>query len=866
MPAIDRNGPRSTIARRAGRRMLLVPPYGKTINTYLPMELMRDIFLYCIESNQIHFGQLASVCRYWRSVMTTIKTINHLPMELMREIFLYCIASNQMKLASVCRYWRSVMTTIKTISHLPMELMREIFLYCIESNQMKSGQLASVCRYWRSGITTISHLWSTLRVGTWTETEQVVTWLQRAYPKKVIIDPQRDTQSPSEAPMFAALQSSLTSTGQWSELTISSFPPEDLASRLDVQVASPMKVLKVLHVKAGCIHSLPFVHLLNLVPTEAPLCEMRLHSPFVSTHFLQPHWFPVLKNLTVLIVNGRDMDEPFELLPAFTQLQTFEADHLRLPFYDLNTNLPLLRTLRKLQLRACSVQWMAGRRFPCLEECAILLPCHWEQIQWHEVQFPSCKKLAYHGYPMTTAQYFHVPKMRAMDLRSHDCNEQRVYQQLRHLCRVNGRISNLTTLHLTFQCSEQVLMKVLKYLIPLQELILSIAYPSPSFQSFLGSLAAEPSADKWPEWSASTNYREEWGEWCSSQTWHANVLPYLKFLSIKCSKGFSQSERLDNFPLLRVIGWTRAYLTPPLVHLKVWEGRGSMDDIAVDYTSTGYLDKHPGLSSKEHDVTIVRAIVTRRLAIEFPDTPLLALYSTALFRQLRHLEINCKSNHRILILPYLEQIERLEIWDGSIYEYSLNLDLPLTRTLQWLKLHLSTSSWMLGRTFKALIEFRMTLPPDKPENHSGHEGLLVDLPACKKLELFHCPPEYLCFLSCSNVQILRWSQDSLHTFGLAAFDSLHDSLFTLSCVKNLHIVVSQGFGIDSLIDLVFCGASEHGIWQDIRRVRVDIGCDTISEASHHFYQTVGHQPRYEKWWKSFRVTKGERSVVVRASM
>jgi len=322
--------------------------------------------------------------------------------------------------------------TINT--YLPMELLREIFLYCIESNQIKSGQLASICRYWRSVITTMAHLWSTLRVGTWTETEQVATWLQRAYPKKVIIDPQRDSQSPSEAPMFAALQSSLTSTSQWTELTISSFPPENLASLLDVQVASLMKVLKMLHVKYGCMHSPSFAHLLNLVPTEAPLCEMRLHPPFVTTHFLQPHWFPVLQNLIVLIVNGRDMNEPFELLPTFTQLQTFEADHLNIPFYEPNTNLPLICTLRKLQLRACSIQWMAGRQFPCLEECAILLPRHWEVIQQHAVQLPSCNKLAYHGHPMTTAQYFHVPEMREMDLRSHDCDEKRVCQHLRYLC------------------------------------------------------------------------------------------------------------------------------------------------------------------------------------------------------------------------------------------------------------------------------------------------------------------------------------------------------------------------------------------------------------------------------------------------
>ena len=457
---------------------------------------------------------------------------------------------------------------------------------------------------------------------------------------------------------------------------------------------------------------------------------------------------------------------------------------------------------------------MAGRQFPCLEECAILLPCHWEQIQQHEVQLPSCTQMTYHGYPMATAQYFRAPEMRAMDLRSHDCNEQRVYRHLHRLLRVNGRIFNLTTLHLTFQCSEQVLMKVLKYLIPLQELHLSITHPSPSFQSFLESLAAKPSTNEWSMWSLYENHHEEWEQWCSSQTWHANVLPHLKYLGIQCPKGFSQSKRLENFPFLRAIGWTRAYLTPPLEHLKVWEGRGSMDEIAVDYTSTSYLDKHFEISSKGDDAMIVRAIVTRHLAIVFSDTPILffPLHSTVLFRQLRHLELTCGPNHDILILPYLGQIERLKILGGSIPVYDLNFDLPFTHTLQSLVLGSSTR-WMLGRTFKALRDFRVPFPPDERKNHSRHEGLQVGLPACTTLELHHCPTEYLRFLSCSNVQILRWyhHRSFQTTFDLATFNSLHDFLYNLSCLQDLDIVVRQGLGIDSLIDFAFCGASEHGV-------------------------------------------------------
>ena len=381
-----------------------------------------------------------------------------------------------------------------------------------------------------------------MRVGTWTERDQVTIWSRRAHPKKVVIDTQQDEQGSSITPSFAALQDALATTGQWHELTVCSFPSENMASHLSFQLAMPMDVLRSLYVEAGCVLSPSFTHLLGLIPTDGPLTELGLHSSFATTYFLQPSWFPALQNLTVLIVNGRDIHEPFDLLPAFTQLRTFEAYRLPLPLFELDTDLPLLHTLQKLQLRASSVQWMAGRQFSCLEECAIFLPCHWEAVWQQEVQLPSCRKFAYHGYPMTTAQYFHAPQMRAMELRAHDCKRKRVYQQLRNLCTMDGRISRLSALHLTLQCSEQVLVEVLRYLGPLQELVLSISHPSYSWKSFLESLAAKPSRNDYHDWSQS----HDWEEWCSSQTWHANILPHLKYLGIRCLKRSSHSEYLDD--------------------------------------------------------------------------------------------------------------------------------------------------------------------------------------------------------------------------------------------------------------------------------------------------------------------------------
>ena len=614
----------------------------------------------------------------------------------------------------------------------------------------------------------------------------------------------------------------------------------------------------------GCVNSPSFDHLLKLVPAEAPLTELKLHPPFSSTHFLQPHWFPVLQNLTVLIVNGRDVDKPFELLPTFTQLQIFEADRLRLPFYERSTNLPLLRTLRKLQLRACSVQWMVGRQFPCLEECAILLPRHWELIQQYGVQLPSCKKLTYHGHPMTTTRYIHVPKMTSMELKSHDCDEQRVHQYLRYLCRVDGRISKLTALHLTFQCSERVLIKVLKYLVPLQELVLSIAHPSPSWQDFLESLAAKPSTNEWPTWCPQVPDYQDWNRSCSSQTWHVNILPHLKYLGIHCPKGFSQSERLDNMPFLRLVGWTRAQLTHPLEHLKVWEWRGSMDDIAVDYISTDYLDKHLGVSSKEYDARdydtkIVMAMAARHLAVG-RNGPLFQLHSTTLFRQLQSLQLIGDGHHEG-ILPCLEQIKKLEITLGVIPEYSLSLDLPLTHTLHSLKLAGSTFTWMLGRTFKTLKEVEVDGPPDGLENQSKHEGLQVDLPACTKLKLEDCPMDSLRFFSCPNLQILNFGSLRVsRSINKAALKSLCDFLFNCSCLQNLKFRIAQCSGLDSLSRFIFHGTWEQGVWRGIKSVEM-LCWPSIDE----YRSLVGHQRHYKKWWKEFTVIEGT-MVIISASM
>ena len=288
-----------------------------------------------------------------------------------------------------------------------------------------------------------------------------------------------------------------------------------------------------------------------------------------------------------------------------------------------------------------------------------------------------------------------------------------------------------------------------------------------------------------------------------------------------------------------------------------------MGDIVVDYISTGYLDKHPGISHKIDDLRIVRGMVTQQLTMVLSSTLLLQLRSTALFRRLQHLVLIWRDNHEIPILPYLEQIKRLEIYHGIIPVYPLNLDLPLTHTLQSLELGPATFPWMLGRTFKVLRDFQMYRVRFPPENRSGYEGLLVDLPACTTLKLRTCSSDILRLLSCSNIQSLRWDRESLFTtFDLEALKSSHDSLFKISSLQILDIDVPHYLGVDFMIHFLFYSAWKQRVWRDIRIVKVRVRFGATSEVFPFFEKIVEHQQLYEKWWKEFTVTKDKRQVRV----
>jgi hypothetical protein len=759
---------------------------------------------------------------------------------------------------------------------LSVEILTDIFLYAVEAHHMSPYQLITVCRRWRNVINSMTHLWSALRLGTWTEIENVRIWIERSRqgPLTITINPHRDAKKHSGGQSYAGLQYAFTAMDQWQDVVIAGFPPpEAFGGALYLLTAKHMSHLRSLEVGERCLDSAALTLLLDCISkTAILLSHMTLLVPHAISFFLQPQRHHVLSAVTTLIVDGRGISEPVHILPLLVHLQILEVSHLPLPDYNDSISLPFLSTLKQLKLRAVPIHWMAGREFRRIEDCTVIHAIGQQSIQ-QRIDLPSCRTLTYDGHPISALQHFHAPQVKQLVLNSYDTNGGRVQQHLDYLCRSDGKMSQLHTLHLMLQCSEKVLINVLKYMDLLQELVISIAYPSSTWVHFLESLTAEPSSKDWPrrlffDHIDSTNQRK-WVDWCSSRTWHSNVLPHLRYLGIQSPKGFSQSECFDNFPVFAFVAWSRKQLSPPLEHLKVWEGRGTTDDIVVDYISTEFLGKHLGTLKGGYYWGIVSGMVMQYLNIDYHEFPLFKqLHPTVLFRQLQTLRIKYL-DHETYILPYLGQIKYLAIESTQIPAYSVNIDLPCVHTLQKLKLFNSTYSWMFGRTFHTLKKCTISTQYYLSEDLSVYKGVQVHMPACTKLRWLGSARAYPLFYH-PNVQILELLD--LDTHSQVILKSLHNSLSNCPCLQELRISTMHCSGLDSLIQFVFCDAQEQGVWGGIRTVELRQLSSTLGERVQykHINEIVGQTQHYRKWWKEFTVSKGAPwsydRVILRATM
>ena len=470
------------------------------------------------------------------------------------------------------------------IRRLPVELLAQIFLIAISYHAHSRLELMRVCRSWRAVVLTMPRIWSNIRLCTWTKTDKVEFIMERtgAGPLDVEIDTGMDMFKMVDANEFrryAGLELAAKEAARWRNLTVANFP-----NKLDIDAHStpeqpafvfngPMDELQSFKIKTICEDSDVFKQFLDAVGNSAhnKLTDMELSSPNSIYHLSQPKFTSIFRRLVTFKVDVREMRTEVDILAQFENLETLEAYRLRLPTYNTDIDLPLVRTLKWMKIKTVSVQWMAGRTFPNMTECTIIWPHYPESLApAGGVDLPVCTHFTYDDHIIDTLPNFRIPKLDTLIVRNEAWNKPRGSTQLAAVW--NGTVGAVAplkprVLHLETQCHDQHLINALTMLPELEELHLGIVRPDGLGKKFFGALQAKKGRSTRP---------------ASSATHACALCPVLKIFSARYRRWIRDDERDEITPLLHKMIESRLKTDAPLQSLTFWPTKETTDDDAME--------------------------------------------------------------------------------------------------------------------------------------------------------------------------------------------------------------------------------------------------------------------------------------------
>jgi hypothetical protein len=489
-------------------------------------------------------------------------------------------------------------------------------------------------------------------------------------------------------------------------LLFSPFPSDNAieTSRFIPGSGADLPKLKSVEVSIHCQQSARLNLLLDWIWTRErlELHELKLHPPFASKTFLVQDWSSVHYHLTTLIVNGRELREPVDILPHFKRLELFHAQHLPLPDYEVSTDLPLVQTLRHLHLEATSIQWIGGREFGRLEHCTITLPRRQQTIE--PVGFPACKDLAFDGHPLRTLALIRVFSVETMLIRSHDTDQGRLDAFLAQIQTGGEIFSMIRSLHLGIRCSQRAMVNAFHCMNSLEELTLSLQHPSDIGRALFHALRAKRSLLV--------------NSIATQDRWSVDLLPSLTSLRLHYVRGHRSDADYEAVPFVRAVAWSRKQTASPLRELRVWAGTRT----AVDYASTDYFREHLGMEKCCHhlDTSVCTSTLTQELTIYRHSwcclTKLLGskLDSSTIFSRLKILDISVDllSLRRRINLSDLKELRRIKILRVTnvvLDPVPPDTRLPLFQTLREIYLKNVPTAWMSGHIFMNLTTLSIVI-------------------------------------------------------------------------------------------------------------------------------------------------------------
>ena len=470
------------------------------------------------------------------------------------------------------------------IRRLPVEMLAEIFIISISCHAQSRLELMRVCRSWRAVVLTMPRIWANIRLCTWTKTDKVNFILERTgvSPLDVEIDTSMDMFKMVDTAVFkkyAGLEMAAKEAKRWRNLTVTNFP-----NQLDIDAHStpenpafvfsgPMDDLRTFKIKNICEDSVVFNQLIDVVGNSSheKLTDMELSSPNSIYTLSQPQFASIFRRLVTFKVDVREMRTEVDILSQFQNLETLEAYRLRLPNYHTDVDLPLVRTLKWMKIKTVSVQWMAGRTFPNMEECTIIWPHYPESLApGGGVDLPACTQFTYDDHIIDTLPNFRIPKLDTLIVRNEAWNKPRGSTQLAAVWNgTAGQVAPLKprVLHLDTQCHDQHLINALTMLPELEELHLGVVRPDGLGKKFFGALQAKKGRSS---------------RSAASATHTCTLCPALKTFSIRYRRWIRDDETDEISPLLHKIVESRQKTDTRLQSLKFWPTKETPDDDAVD--------------------------------------------------------------------------------------------------------------------------------------------------------------------------------------------------------------------------------------------------------------------------------------------
>ena len=386
---------------------------------------------------------------------------------------------------------------------LPDEILSEIFLLVVEERERYQRNITLVCWRWHEIVLSTPGLHTQLRIRKATKKEVVQAFINRRKTRLDVFVDMNDERDGNEfdADNFrACFTAAAQVASRWRRLHLISPPPH--GEYQDIHITQPLEYLDRFKLASGFGNLVE--PLVTAISQTAILRVMWLADPAAVLYLGQPSYSDIFNFLSVLDIRlpRRSMNTPVDILPHLPRLQDFTAYHLYLPIYPPNASLPFAWTLKALSLKSTSIQWMGGQVFPALMDCNVIFPHHADTIQpLRPVNIPFCFFFGYTSNDLSPLRHFNLPEIYHLDVK---CGQWSVWRGNLQLIPLHSLVTvssqSLTELDLDVQCSEQLLICMLRLVPALQSLQLRLASPNALSKAFFQAfILREPDEDYTPE-------------------------------------------------------------------------------------------------------------------------------------------------------------------------------------------------------------------------------------------------------------------------------------------------------------------------------------------------------------------------------